>query len=290
MQHVVDALSLGSLDAMLALGIALVFGVMHLVNFAHGELVMIGGFTIFVTAALPWPLVVLCVVVVVALGALLMERIAFRPVRSADPTTLLVTSFAVSILLQSVAVIIWGRRAKGVDFASNLSEPVAIAGTRIALVDLVSIGVAVVLVSGLALFLTRTALGTAMRASAEDFVMARLLGVSANRVIAAAFALSGTLAAAASLLLVASTGTVQASMGLQPVLIGFVATVIGGVGSLVGAALGGFVLGAVTVAMQVALPIEARGYRDALVFGIVILILLVRPSGLVSSAALEERV
>jgi branched-chain amino acid transport system permease protein len=290
MQHVVDAISLGSLDAMLALGIALVFGVMHLVNFAHGELVMIGGFTIFLTASLPWPLIVIIVLVAVALAAVLMERIAFRPVRSADPTTLLVTSFAVSILLQSIAAIIWGRRAKGVDFASGLSEPVNIFGTRIALVDLVSIGVAVVLVAGLALFLTRTAIGTAMRAAAEDFVMARLLGVSANRVIAAAFALSGILAAAAALLLVASTGTIQSNMGLQPVLVGFVATVIGGVGSLVGAALGGFVLGVITVAMQVALPIDARGYRDAAVFAIVIAILLVRPSGLVSSSALEERV
>jgi branched-chain amino acid transport system permease protein len=290
MQHVVDAISLGSLDAMLALGIALVFGVMHLVNFAHGELVMIGGFTIFLTASLPWPLIVIIVLLVVALAAVLMERIAFRPVRSADPTTLLVTSFAVSILLQSIAAIIWGRRAKGVNFASGLSEPVTIFGTRIALVDLVSIGVAVVLVAGLALFLTRTAIGTAMRAAAEDFVMARLLGVSANRVIAAAFALSGILAAAAALLLVASTGTIQANMGLQPVLVGFVATVIGGVGSLVGAALGGFVLGVITVVMQVALPLDARGYRDAAVFAIVIAILLVRPSGLVSSSALEERV
>jgi branched-chain amino acid transport system permease protein len=290
MQHVVDAISLGSLDAMLALGIALVFGVMHLVNFAHGELVMIGGFTIFLTAALPWPLIVIIVLAAVALAALLMERIAFRPVRSADPTTLLVTSFAVSILLQSVAAIIWGRRAKGVDFASGLSEPVTIFGTRIAIVDLVAIGVGVALVTGLALFLTRTATGTAMRAAAEDFTMARLLGVSANRVIAAAFAMSGILAAAAALLLVASTGTVQANMGLQPVLIGFVATVIGGVGSLVGAALGGFVLGALTVTMQVTLPLDARGYRDAAVFAIVILILLVRPSGLVASSALEERV
>jgi branched-chain amino acid transport system permease protein len=219
-----------------------------------------------------------------------MERIAFRPVRSADPTTLLVTSFAVSILLQSIAAIGWGRRAKGVDFANGLADPVTIFGTRVATVDLVSIGVAVVLVTGLAIFLTRTPTGTAMRAAAEDFVMARLLGVSANRVIAAAFAMSGILAAAAALLLVASTGTIQFNMGLQPVLIGFVATVIGGVGSLVGAALGGFVLGATTVAMQIVLPLDARGYRDAAVFAIVILILLVRPSGIVSSAALEERV
>jgi branched-chain amino acid transport system permease protein len=289
-QHIVDAASVGSLDAMLALGVALVFGVMHLVNFAYGELVMIGGYTIFVTATLPWPLIVIIVLAVVGVAALLMERVAFRPVRAASPTTLLVTSFALSVLLQSLAAIGWGRRAKGVDFGSRLAEPVVIGGNRIAIVDIVSIGVAVTVAVGLAIFLRRTWAGIAMRGAAEDFVMARLLGVSANMVIAAAFALSGVLAAASALLLVASTGTVSPTMGLQPVLIGFVATVIGGIGSLVGAALGGFLLGVVTITLQITLPDSARGYRDALVFGVVILILLARPGGLISSRALEERV
>jgi branched-chain amino acid transport system permease protein len=289
-QHVVDAVSVGSLDAMLALGVALVFGVMHLVNFAYGELVMVGGYTIFVTAGLPWPLIVVITVGVVAVAALLMERAAFRPVRGASPTTLLVTSFAVSILLQSLAAIGWGRRAKGVDFGSRLAEPITIGGKSIALVDVVSIAVALVLAVGLAVFLKRTWVGVAMRGAAENFVMARLLGVSANMIIAVAFALSGVLAAASALLLVASTGTVSPTMGLQPVLIGFVATVIGGIGSLIGAALGGFLLGVVTVTLQIVLPDSSRGYRDAFVFGVVILILLVRPGGLISSKALEERV
>jgi branched-chain amino acid transport system permease protein len=289
-QHAFDAISLGSLDAMLALGVALVFGVMRLVNFAWGELVMIGGFTIYAMDTVPWPAVVVAVAAVASVAALVMERIAFRPVRGANPTTLLVTSFAVSILLQNVGAIIWGRRAKGVGFGGKLAEPVVIGGKSIALVDVVSIGVAIGVVAGVALFLKRTRTGLAMRAAAEDFVMARLLGVSANTVIAATFAVSGLLAGVAALLLVSSTGTVQITMGLQPVLIGFVATVIGGMGSLVGASLGGFVLGVLTVVMQTALPLSARGYRDAVVFGIVIAILLVRPGGLVSSTALEERV
>jgi branched-chain amino acid transport system permease protein len=289
-QHALDAISLGSLDAMLALGVALVFGVMRLVNFAWGELLMIGGFTIYVMGSAPWPVTVLAVAAVVSVAALLMERMAFRPVRGANPTTLLVTSFAVSILLQNVAAIIWGRRAKGVGFGGRLAEPVVIGGRSIALVDIVSICVAIAVVAGVAVFLKRTRTGVAMRAAAEDFVMARLLGVSANAVIAATFAVSGLLAGVGALLLVSSTGTVETTMGLQPVLIGFVATVIGGMGSLVGAAIGGFVLGVLTVAMQTALPLSARGYRDAVVFGIVILILLVRPGGLVSSTALEERV
>jgi len=129
-----------------------------------------------------------------------------------------------------------------------------------------------------------------MRGAAEDFTMARLLGVDANLVIAAAFIMSGVLAAAAAVLLVAQTGTVSPTMGLQPVLIGFVATVIGGIGTLAGAAVGGFVLGVVTVVLQEALPLSTRGYRDAFVFGFVILVLLVRPGGLFGSRALEERV
>lgn len=289
-QHIVDSVSVGSLDAMLALGVAVVFGVMHLVNFAYGELVMIGGYTILVTAFLPWPFIVMIVLLVVALGALLMERVAFRPVRRASPTTLLVTSFAVSIFLQSLAAIGWGRRAKGVDFAGSLAKPVVIGGNRIALVDVISIGVAVVVAISFAYFLRRTWAGIAMRGAAEDFIMARLLGVSANMVIAAAFVLSGLLAGISALLLVASTGTVSPTMGLQSVLIGFVATVIGGIGSLVGAALGGFLLGVVTSALQIALPDSARGYRDAFVFGVVILILLARPGGIIATGALEERV
>jgi branched-chain amino acid transport system permease protein len=263
---------------------------MHLVNFAYGELVMIGGYTILVTAFLPWPFIVMIVLLVVALGALLMERVAFRPVRRASPTTLLVTSFAVSIFLQSLAAIGWGRRAKGVDFAGSLAKPVVIGGNRIALVDVISIGVAVVVAISFAYFLRRTWAGIAMRGAAEDFIMARLLGVSANMVIAAAFVLSGLLAGISALLLVASTGTVSPTMGLQSVLIGFVATVIGGIGSLVGAALGGFLLGVVTSALQIALPDSARGYRDAFVFGVVILILLARPGGIIATGALEERV
>jgi len=289
-QHVVDALSAGSLDALLALGIALVFGVMHLVNFAHGELIMVGSYVILSFAGLPWPITVLLAVFSVAGTALLMERVAFRPVRHASPTTMLVTSFAVSILLQSLAVIVAGRRPKGTSFGAGLSRPVVIAGTRVALVDIVSIAVAAVLVGLLVLFLKRTWTGVAMRGAAEDFTMARLLGVDANLVIAAAFIMSGVLAAAAAVLLVAQTGTVSPTMGLQPVLIGFVATVIGGIGTLAGAAVGGFVLGVVTVVLQEALPLSTRGYRDAFVFGFVILVLLVRPGGLFGSRALEERV
>jgi branched-chain amino acid transport system permease protein len=290
LQHLFDAASLGGLYALIALGIALVFGVMNLVNFAHGELLMVGGYTILLTESLPWPLVALLTVSACVLVALLMERVAFRAVRTADATTMLITSFAVSILLQNIVVWIEGRRPKGVAFGSSLADPVHIGSASVPQVELLTIGLIVVLLGGLVVVLKRTRLGIQMRAAAEDFRMTRLMGVRASTVIVAAFAASGALAAVAVLLLIVTSGTVSPGMGLQPVLVGFVATVIGGMGSLVGATVGGFLLGSVTVALQAALPLEARGYRDALVFTVVIAVLLFRPQGLFANRALEERV
>ncbi len=290
LQHILDATSTGSLYAVVALGIALVFGVMKLVNFAYGELLMVGGFIILLTESLPWPLVVVCTVLGVAMLAFLMERIAFRPVREADPTTMLITSFAVSILIQNVMVWISGRRAKGVSFGSALAEPVHIGSASVPIVELVTIGVIIAVLVGFVFLLQRTEIGVQMRAAAEDFRMARLLGVNANRVIVAAFVASGVLAAVASLLVLATTGAVSPYIGLTLVLIGFVATVVGGMGSLVGAAVGGFLLGVVTVIFQVALPDSIQSYRDAFVYSSVILVLLIRPNGLFGSKALEERV
>jgi branched-chain amino acid transport system permease protein len=140
------------------------------------------------------------------------------------------------------------------------------------------------------LFLRKASLGVQMRAAAEDFEVARLLGVRANRVIAAAFALSGLLAGVASILLVGTTGSVTPTMGVTPVLIAFIATVMGGMGSLIGAVIGGFVLGALTVVLQIALPLQLRGYRDAFAFGTVLLILLVRPQGLIVPETEQSRV
>jgi branched-chain amino acid transport system permease protein len=290
LQHLFDATSLGGLYALIALGIALVFGVMNLVNFAHGELLMVGGYTILLTESLPWPLVALLTVSACVLVALLMVRVAFRAVRTADATTMLITSFAVSILLQNIVVWIEGSRPKGVAFGSSLADPVQIGSASVPQVELLTIALIVVLLGGLVVVLKRTRLGIQMRAAAEDFRMTRLMGVNANTVIVAAFAASGALTAAAVLLLIVTSGTVSPGMGLQPVLVGFVATVIGGMGSLVGATAGGFLLGSVTVALQAALPLAARGYRDALVFSVVILVLLFRPQGLFANRALQERV
>jgi branched-chain amino acid transport system permease protein len=289
-QHIINAVSLGSLYALLALGIALIFGIMRLVNFAHGELVMVTGYSLLLLSYGSPLLVVPMAVAAAVITALLMERAAFRPVRGESPATLLVTSFALSFLLQSVALFVFGARSKSVELPDFVVESVSVGDIRIAKLDLVTVLVALVALAGLAGFFKLTRLGVQMRAAAEDFLMTRLVGVSADRVIASAFGLGGLLAGIAGVLFVARLGTLTPIMGLTPLIVGVVATVMGGMGSLVGAVLGGYLLGLSTIALQVLLPMELQPFRDAFVFAAVIAVLVLRPQGLVPSTSAQSRV
>jgi branched-chain amino acid transport system permease protein len=279
-QNLVNALSLGSLYALIALGIALIFGVMGLVNFAHGELIMIGGYALLAFHTLPLALTAGLMVLVVAVCALAMERAAFRPVRGASGETMLMTSFAVSSFLQGGALLAEGADPRSVDVLPALGTSVDAAGLSVGKLDIATIAVTAVLLAGLALFLQRTSLGVQMRAAAEDFRMARALGVRSNQVVAAAFAISGGLAAIAAVFLVARSGTLTPGMGLAPVLVGFVATVLGGLGRLWAAVVGAYVLALVTILLQAYLPDGVAPYRDALVYLAVIGILIFRPHGI----------
>lgn len=292
LQTTFDAIALGGLYALYALGIALVFGIMNLINFAQGEFIMAGQYAIFVLAGLGifLPGVIALEIVVVVVLALLTERVAFRPIRGANPATLLVTSFAVSYLLQNVASLIFTSVPKELNVAPGLTHSIVIGGTHIAKLDLVTIGVVAGILAGLGAFLRWTTLGAQMRAAAEDFEMARMLSIRANRVIALAFALSGAFAAIASFLLVVRVGVATPTSGLTPVVYAFIATLLGGVGSLAGPVLASFLLGALTVVLQVELPQSVLPYRDAFVFAAVFIILVTRPSGLIVSKSRMVRV
>jgi branched-chain amino acid transport system permease protein len=200
----------------------------------------------------------------------------------------LVTSFAVSYFLQNIVITTVGDTPKTPNIPAFFGASFHLDGLVIQKLQIITTVTTVILVIGLALFFKRTVAGTQMRAAAEDFRMARLCGVKANRVISSAFVISGLLAGVVSILLVGQTDLVTPTMGTAPVLVAFVATVIGGLGSLVGAALGGFALGFVTVALQVWLPIGLRSYRDAFVFAFVIAFLVLRPQGLFGRG--EERI
>jgi branched-chain amino acid transport system permease protein len=301
LQVVVDAASLGSLYALLALAIGLLFGIMRLVNFAQGDYITLGAYALILPSgdavatmlvgSWPWPVMVLTIVVVCVIAALLTERLVFRPLRRVDPETLLIASFAVSFLIQNVVLVVYGGRPKSAGILDGLTESVTLFGNlRVAGVELVTLATVALLLAALVLFLRYTSLGVQMRAVAEDFRMAQLLGVRGNRVIALAFGLSGLIGGITSVLIVAQTGVLDYRMGVLVIVYAFFATVVGGMGSLVGAALGGFVIGSLSVFLQAYLPVDMRPFRDAFLFAIVIGILLVRPQGLIVPRSARERV
>lgn len=301
-QLLVDAMSLGSVYALVALGIGLIFGVMRMINFAHGDLIMLGAYALVVPTAADvappfigkWPgiALVLAITGIVAFAALLTERFAFRPLRrrDVDGATLLISSFAISYLLQSIVLFVHTGRPKSVSIFPQLTQQVEIAGIRVALVDVVTIAVTALLLVALVLFLRRARPGLEVRAAAEDFTMARLLGVKADRVIALAFALSGGLAGVVSILYVSKTGVLDFQMGVPLAVAGFVGTVIGGMGSLLGAVLGGFFLGVASTLLQALLPEALRPARDAFLYSLVILVLVFRPQGLFAPRTTGERI
>jgi branched-chain amino acid transport system permease protein len=289
-QVVIDAISLGGLYALTALGIGLIFGVMRLINFAHAQLIMIAGYATLLLFTESAALAVLGAIVAAVLLALIVERTAFRPLRGADPAVLLIASFAVALLIEKTIIMVVGSRPKGVDFLPALAGRLDIGGIRLQLLQIVTIIVSILLLAATTWFLKATKLGLEMRAAAENFRMAEVLGIRANRVIATAFAISGLLAAAVACLYVAQTGLVQPRMGLQLVIIAFVGTVIGGLGSLPGAAFGGFLVGVVTILLQALLPPELRVFREAFLFLAVTAVLLLRPQGIMPGRGLKERV
>jgi branched-chain amino acid transport system permease protein len=289
-QYAVQALSLGGLYALFALGVALVFGVGGIVNFAHGQLIVLAMYVVVATDGLPWPVTVFAAVLSATLLGVLIEAAVFRPARGADESTYLILSFALALGIQSLVLLFIGATAKSASFGQSLAQAVHIGGITIPAVNLVTLGVAGGFLAGLVYLMRHTRLGVRLRAAAEDFQMARLVGVRADGVMRATFALGGMLAGVAAVLLCASGGIVTPESGLQPVLIAFVATVIGGMGSLMGAAAGGLALGALTVVLQVTLPTDARPYRDAFLFAMVIALLVLRPSGLSGNVKRQERI
>jgi branched-chain amino acid transport system permease protein len=290
LQTLVDAVALGSLFALVAMGIALVFGVMRLVNFAHGELLTAGAYALFLTSDLPLAVSIVVLFGTVIAFALAMET-SVRPLRSASPAAMLVTTFAISFLLQSIFLVVWGSQGDNVGILPELNRAADIGGLRVRWVTLTSIGVGALLLGGTALLLNRTTIGLEMRAAAYDFRTARILGVRANRVIRFAFVVAGVLAAVATLMLVVQRPLVTPTFGFQFVIPALVGVVVGGLDRLTSATLGGFAIGFATALLGDVLPSDARVFLPSVVFALVIVVLLVRPSGLFTRArAVAERV
>ena len=262
-------------------------GLQHLglVNFAHGEVDGYGYALLFLAStALPIPVTIVshpgC-----RRAALLMERIAFRLFREAAARLWLLTSFVVSVILQTLFQDLIDPRGKPVPIAAGLNHLVSVFGLKIALIQLISISTSLTLLLAISLFMSRTTLGISVRAAAQDFQVTRLMGISANAVVATVFAISGLLAGAAGVLWVAQRAIVDPFMGLAPVLAAFVAAVIGGLGSLSGAVLAGFILGFIEIMVRAFLPPDFQPLREGVIWFVVIAVLLVRPDGLFKRAA-----
>ncbi|MDY0884972.1 branched-chain amino acid ABC transporter permease [Dongia soli] len=281
-QQCVNALSLGGTYALLALGLAVVFSVLGMINFAHGEILTISGYTVFFCLVLSVPavLIVPLALIAAAVTAALMERVAFRPLRGATGTTLLITSFAVSGILQVLFQNFISTRPRPVPIPNALAGALSIGPFHIGVIQTLSIVSTFLSVGLLTLFLKRTLLGMAIRAAAVDFPTTRLMGVRANRVIMTAFAISGLLAGVSGLLWIAQRGSVDPLMGFVPVLKAFIAAILGGIGNLTGAVIGGFFLGAIEIGLQALLPDSVQPFRDAISLTLVVLVLLYRPQGL----------
>jgi branched-chain amino acid transport system permease protein len=305
-QTIVDAVGLGAVYALMAVGIGLVFGVLRLVNFAYGQLVMAGAYALAFASERDWPVlpgILLCVAVVLALS-LVLERLVFRPLRLHSPAVMLVTTFAVAFLLQNVALVIDVRDGTIGEAASSIAgvtlpgdsgsinQAFSLWGLDVRRITLVAIVVAALWLAGLALLLGRTTIGLQMRAAATDFPTARLLGVRANAVIGLAVLLSGVIAATVAVLLTVQSPLVSPDFALRETIVVLVGVVVGGIDRLWTATLGGFAIGFATGVIAGALPTDQTVYLPSAVFALVIVVLLFRPAGLFArgGGATVERV
>ena len=281
-QTVTDAVGLGAIYALMAVGIGLVFGVLRLVNFAYGQLVMAGAFALALASQWGWPVwagIVLCFAVVLAFS-LVMDRIVFRPLRSYSPAVMLVATFAVAFLLQSVALLWFGPLGKISASLATLNQPVMISGVDIRKISIVATALAAASLLALVLLLGRTRVGLHMRAAAMDFRTAELLGVRAGRVIGAAVLVSGVLAAIVAVMLTVQTPLVTPDFALRDTILVLAGVVLGGMNRLVPATLGGFAIGFASGLLGGALPTNQSQYLPSFLFAAVIFVLLIRPGGL----------
>jgi branched-chain amino acid transport system permease protein len=282
LQVQVDAVGLGAVFALMAVGIGLVFGVLRLVNFAYGQLVMAGAFALAFASDRDWPTAVgiaLCFAVVLVLS-IAMERVVFRPLRTQSPAVMLTATFAVAFLLQSVALLWFGPLGKTATSLVELNRPVSIGGVDIRKITIVAIVTAAVCLALLVLLLAKTSIGLHMRAAAIDSQTARLLGVRADLVSTTAVLIAGVLAAVVAVMLTVQYPTVTPTFALRETIVVLAGVVVGGMTRLVPATLGGFAIGYASGLLGGALPTNQSQYLPSFLFGLVILVLLVRPSGL----------
>jgi branched-chain amino acid transport system permease protein len=302
LQQILNGLVLGSVYALIALGYTMVYGILQLINFVHGDVLMVGamvGVTVvglLATSGLPLPLILViaiaCAIPVCVILSLLIERVAYRPLRNAPKLAPLITAIGLSIVIQTLAMIIW--KPNPIVFPDLLpTKPIEIGPALLAPKQMLILVVSAVLMIGLLLLVNRTKLGRAMRATAENPRIAGLMGVNANQVIAVTFAIGASLAAVAGVLVAMNYNIAQFSMGFIPGLKAFTAAVLGGIGNLGGAVLGGLLLGIIEslgagYIGDITGGFLGSNYQDIFAFVVLILVLVFRPSGLMGKRVADR--
>jgi branched-chain amino acid transport system permease protein len=286
MSTLIDGLSLGGIYALIALGYTMVYGIAKMLNFAHGDIIMVGAYALMSGLALTgnlWAAIVLAVVICTVLGVLV-ERFAYKPLRGASPLAVLITAIGVSYLLQSLAQLFYGSKSHPITLASL--GAMELFGTTVQISSLITLAISAVIMIALSVFVNTTRMGRAMFAVSEDRGAAQLMGVPVNRVITLTFSIGSALAAVASVCYLLQIPSISPTLGAMPGIKAFTAAVIGGIGSIPGAMVGGIFLGVVEKLVQ-SFPALAP-YTVAIEFAFLILILLVRPTGLLGKKRREK--
>lgn len=289
LQYLINGLSIGSVYAIIALGYTMVYGIAKMLNFAHGDIIMVGAYIAFCVTnylGLPSIAAVAAAVVVCTLLGILIEALAYKPLRGTPSLAVLITAIGVSYFLQNAAQLIWGTSPK--NFTSVVTmKPISLFDGGIIITGevILTVAVSALVMVGLTLFTTRTKTGKSMRAVSEDRDAAQLMGINVNRTISTTFAIGSALAAIAGVLLCSTVPTLQPTTGSMPGIRAFTAAVFGGIGSMPGAMLGGIVLGIIETFSKKYISTD---FSDAIVFGVLILILLVKPAGLLGKRVQEK--
>ena len=286
-QTLISGLSLGSIYALIALGYTMVYGIAKMLNFAHGDIIMIGAYTgilAVMNAGLPPVLAVLACVLVCTLLGILIERFAYKPLRQASPLSVLITAIGVSYLLQNIALLSFGSQQKA--FPALLTLPtLSLGSVTVDGITVLTLGVTAVIMVALTLFINKTKLGKAMRAVSEDKGASELMGISVDRTITMTFAIGSALAAFASIFYGMTYVYIKPTTGAMPGIKAFTAAVFGGIGSIPGAMLGGIMLGLIE---QFSKTYISTLWVDAIVFGVLVLVLVVKPTGLLGKNIREK--
>lgn len=286
LSYLLSGVSLGSVYALIALGYTMVYGIAKMLNFAHGDVIMIGGYIVFTAiATLQFPvwIAIICGVIGCTLLGVLIEKIAYKPLRNTSPLTILITAIGVSYLLQNVALLIFGSAAQS--FPSVVPDFKIGGSLNITGETIITVIVTIVIMIGLTLFVNKTKSGKSMLAVSEDKGAAQLMGINVNRTISLTFAIGSALAAVASILLCSMYPQLSPYTGAMPGIKAFTAAVFGGIGSIPGAMIGGVALGIIESLSKAYISSQMS---DAIVFAVLIIILLVKPSGLLGKKANEK--